>query len=699
MIEKKLIGKLPVLLGEYDSTKTYSKKQRVTLYGSEFESIIDNNTTAPATLNNGNLIINTDSWRIVSNGTEAFLAGEKLMSIDINNNPEFVAIETDSNHKMIRSVDNEGKEIIYGDTKIKGSLDVGKEIKINGIKINEGLKDKQDKEDGKSLIDTGIAERVRTFDDIENRLDLKIDSDNKIISYRDSNGKLNENAGLNTTDIIATSINVGDLKLTSKKDLYTVLKEEHYLGNLDWSDDKFIELPIPTVAAKINLIVDHLGTAKGQDIKGYMEYWDKLGNYFKKPIILNAQGNTSVNFWIKNQAIDINDGSTIKFGNWRPFDSFHLKKFYVDCFRGQCIVGYWLTEQVYKSRPLGQQRPNDYLKTSITTTNSSGNFNSDFETGALFHPDGFPVMMYLNGILQGLYAFCIKKDRDNYEMKKKNHLQIHLDGYLTPTSIWKGSVDYTMFEIKNPKIDNDIDGNKYDGDHPKEPSADFEDTKSAIDRLSNAYNDMKDNPTKEAFKNYFNVPFYIDKVLISNVIWDRDGFWGNWQWQTWDGKVWCPTLYDLDGIFGMKPDGTLVVPAGEKQPVNQDVGYTNTNSILGLNSYNGKLLWELYSTEIKNRYKELRNNGIFTTKNIVGLLRKWLDMCGYNNLKTDLEECCAYNGVPQTPSYRDGSKTYEMNPTTGGFYNSILRVKAWLNEHFAYLDETFEYNTDTTLKN
>ena len=50
MIEKKLIGKLPVLLGEYDSTKTYSKRQRVTLYGSEFESLIDNNSYAPATL-------------------------------------------------------------------------------------------------------------------------------------------------------------------------------------------------------------------------------------------------------------------------------------------------------------------------------------------------------------------------------------------------------------------------------------------------------------------------------------------------------------------------------------------------------------------------------------------------------------------------------------------------------------------------
>ena len=695
-VTKKLIGRLPILLGEYDSTKTYSKKQRVTLYGSEFESKIDNNDTVPATVSGTTMTVNNTNWQIVSNGTEAFLAGEKLKIINLVDNPEFVATETDVDGRLLSSVDHKGNKTIYGDANIKGNLNVDNGIKVKGVDVNDGLKYKQDKEDGKGLVDVEFAKRVKITNDIEDRLELKLDSDTRIISYRDSDGKLHENAGLDTTDINATSVNVGDLKLKNKNDLKTVLKEEHFIGNFDWSDDKFVELPKPNVAAKINLIVDHLATAKGQNIKGYMEYWDKLGNYFKKPIILNAQGASSIQWWIKNQTIDINDGSTIKFGNWRPFDSFHLKKFYIDSFRGQCIVGYWLTEQVYKTRPLGQQRPNDYLKTGSTTTNGSGTFASDFETGALFHPDGFPVMTYLNGALQGLYTFCIKKDRSNYEMNKKNHLQIHLDGIIGSATLWSGVINYTQFEIRNPKINKDIDGKKYDGDNPKEPSADFQDTKDAITRISNAYNAMKDNPTKESFESYFNVPFYIDKVLISNAIWDQDGFWKNWQWHTWNGKIWCPTLYDLDSIFGMRPDGMSIVPAGEKCTIEQHpTAWTNTNTVLGLNSQNGDLLWKLYSTEIKARYKELRDNGVFTTDNIVGLLRKWLNMCGYDNIKTDLEECCAYNGVPQTPSYRDGSKTYEKKPTTEGFYNSVPRVKAWLDEHFAYLDEVFEYNVNS----
>lgn len=613
-------------------------------------------------------------------------------TFSVEDNPEFVETRTDSDGKLIESTGLEGEKTFYGDVEVKGTF---KNSSLTE-QITEATENKVDKEEGKSLIDENVALAQSYEDDIENRLEMKLDSDDKVMSYRDEQGILHEEGGIQTKSIKADKYDLTDDNLS---DLKTALKKDNFAGNLDWSDDEFVELPMPTCAAKINLIVDHLATAKNQDITGYMEYWDKLGNYFKKPIVLNGQGSSSMQWWIKNQAIDIDDGSTIKFGKWCPFDSFHLKKFYIDSFRGQCIVGYWLTEQVYKSRPLGQQKPNDYLKTGTTTTNGTGTFATDFESGALFHPDGFPVMVYLNETLQGLYALCIKKDRDNYEMKKKNHLQIHLDGIIGSATLFGGVVDYTQFEVRNPKVDKDIDGNKYDGDNPKEPSADFQDTKDAITRISNAYSTVKsstgtDSEKRTLFETYFNVPFYIDKVLISNAIWDQDGFWKNWQWHTWDGNIWCPTLYDLDSIFGMRPDGMSIVPAGEELAVDKSAtAWTNTNTVLGLNSLNGALLWQLYSTEIKTRYKELRDNGIFTTENIIGLLRKWLDMCGYNNLKTDIEECCAYNGVPQTPSYRDGSKEYEQKPTTEGFYNSVSRVKAWLEEHFAYLDKQFEYST------
>ena len=82
-------------------TKEFSTKQKReffitklqrerTLYGSEFESKIDNNNTVPATVSGTTMTINNTNWQIVSNGTEAFLAGEKLRIINLVDNPEFV---------------------------------------------------------------------------------------------------------------------------------------------------------------------------------------------------------------------------------------------------------------------------------------------------------------------------------------------------------------------------------------------------------------------------------------------------------------------------------------------------------------------------------------------------------------------------------------------------------------------------------
>lgn len=73
---KKTIGRLPVLIGEYDSTRSYGKKNRVTLFGSEFESKHDNNNTAPATWDGSETVtFNEVDWQVISNGTSAWIAG------------------------------------------------------------------------------------------------------------------------------------------------------------------------------------------------------------------------------------------------------------------------------------------------------------------------------------------------------------------------------------------------------------------------------------------------------------------------------------------------------------------------------------------------------------------------------------------------------------------------------------------------
>ena len=80
-LQKRNIGRIPVYFGDWDAAKTYGKKNRVTLYGSEFESKIDNNINhTPATYNETTHVVtfDTDRWYIISNGTDAYFAAQRM---------------------------------------------------------------------------------------------------------------------------------------------------------------------------------------------------------------------------------------------------------------------------------------------------------------------------------------------------------------------------------------------------------------------------------------------------------------------------------------------------------------------------------------------------------------------------------------------------------------------------------------------
>jgi len=357
---------------------------------------------------------------------------------------------------------------------------------------------------------------------------------------------------------------------------------------------------------------------------------------------------------------------------------------------------------------LGLSDSLDSVETSI------GDFSRDFDNidnEGLAHPDGFPVKVFFNGKNAGIYAFCLKKSRDNYNLKKKNQKHILLDGVIDHDFFTaNGNVSsaiWSMFEVKNPKISKDINGNDYDGDFPTEPSDDFKEAKDAIRRLSTAIpvtlSQPNDEMKKAKFAEFFNIPFLIDYDLISQFTYNWDGYARNWIWITNDGLKWTPTSYDLDSIFGTKVTF-------------YNSSFTQSNpEILGIWDRlptGNSLLKGLYRDEMKARYKELRDKHIFTTRNIVGLFEEWVKRIGYDNLKEDIEKIVLSpyivdgkvvndsNGnpimVPHTPTYRDIRYLYKYLPTEGGCYNSIRRVKNWLNARIEQLDEYFNYNQTST---
>lgn len=580
--------------------------------------------------------------------------------------------------------------------------------------------------DGGHYIHNAKSETIPTefehIEDPEGRTEITTDAENKILGYRDSEGTRHEHK------ISASHINLSDEAAKEVNEAFKSagIKMEN---PSDFSKDSYVELPIPRIAAQVRLYTPKLPTTKQDDIEAEIEYNDKDGNYFRKPVILNAQGSSSMLYHVKNMAIDFNDDSKIKFGDFPAQDSFHLKKYFIDVFRGQCIVGYWLMEQVYQTRAAGKRYPYELLSDTYSPYTGNGKVNNDFYTGAKCHPDGFPIVItWVNTKTKeeknmGVYAWNLKKSKEIYHADKKIPENIILDGVIYGKTLFGGTIDWTHFEIRNPKSLIDIDGNKYDGDNPKELSETDKNSKKVKDyivRLSGVKSALVENNTKETFEKYFIVDAFIDYFVISQVLYHLDGFAKNWIWCTWDGQHWAPTLYDVDSILGAYWNGTFIVPSSDKKTI------LGTGSVLGLET--------LYADEIKARYKQLRDSNIFSVDNIISLLGKWLNNIGYENMENEIKL------YPDTPSYRDpninagweildytgkednysSEKTYNADdtciyfgyifkankeltnipplsaiynnaPKYCGFYNSIKRVSVWLTNRLTFLDKTYSY--------
>lgn len=611
---------------------------------------------------------------------------ERTTHLSTIENDEYLSVETDAKGKVIGYIAPDGSHYLY---KVKSET---------------------------------IPTEFSHIEDPEGRTEITTDADDKILGYRDSEGTRHEHkisvSHINLSDEAAKEVNESFKSAGIKMD-----------NPSDFSKDSHIELPIPRIAAQVRLYAPKLPTTKQDDIEAEIEYNDKDGNYFRKPVILNAQGSSSMGYYVKNMAIDINDGSEIKFGDFPTQDSFHLKKYYIDAFRGQCIVGYWLMEQVYKSRPIGQQYPYEYTIANESVSEGLGSPKKDFFTGAKCHPDGFPInITWISNdgteTDMGIYAWNLKKSKEVYYADKKKAENIILDGRIGRDTIFGGTIDWTAFEIRNPKSLIDINGNKYDGDNPKELSnsdANSKKVKDYLIRLSGVSSELKSSNTKETFEQYFLPKPFIDYFLLLQMVFHYDGSYKNWIWVTYNGLQWTPTAYDMDSIFGQSWNGTHEVPSSDKTYLDCDW------SCMGLP--------QLYAEEIKARYKELRDLKIFDADNIVSLLNKWLGMIGYNNLAKE------YELYTETPSYRDGgvsenwemvydflsgdaysaekqysvgdrcsyggmifkakvqtqgvpplTKTYSKNPTHGGFFNSPKRVYNWFVSHIDFLDGKYEYS-------
>lgn len=576
---------------------------------------------------------------------------ELLDVFSLQENPEYLAVEKDADGKVLSATNNDGSHYIHN---------------------------------AKSET---IPTEFEHIEDPEGRTEITSDADGKMMSYRDSSGKKHEH------DMEVTNLDVSNLNLqgNSVNNIQDALKANGFdvKTPIDWSESSFIQIPEPRFAIINVSNIDSMPTTKTDNKKAFLEFWDMQGNYFKKHTILNAQGNSSLAFIKKNVAIDLcddewigDDTPKVRIGKWVPQDSFHMKAYYTDFFRGVCAVSYKLYDQIVRTRGNMYDRP--WKKALLdmskigTTTKSLGNpYVGDYElltdTGARCFPDGFPVAVYLNGEFYGIFSFQLKKHRDNYHMDKSTAEHVHLDGTINYNILWNGTIVWGTgdngFEVRNPKNLYAIGGNKYDADIKQEEIAgedevntwiaagqlpdgtvisskikknlqmtakvkkyiqDFANSINVIKTAESIYNtsskteeDLK--ALKTVFEKYYDVENLIDYIIGSDLIKNSDGFSKNWQWFTYDGIKWWVGLYDCDMSFGGHSSGNQITP-----PLTYHVNTSDSIPTTYIIKY--------YKSELTERYKQLADLGIASAANIFELLQEWCMSIGTDFFKEEFKK-------------------------------------------------------------
>lgn len=687
------------------------------VYPSTVHEVSDIEDYTSVLLDNLNRIIES----LDSNGVRKFFAGINVAGnkFTTTDNPEYKAVLLDKDNKIIIGIRDDGD--VYFAAGVPKQ--VVKDIEQLQDKVNLGLDTYpknvhhivDNSEYAKALVDADnkVLEGIELdgTHKFNNTIDLKgtksdttsyedctqllCDKDNKIIVSIDDKGTVTHNSkhifkgGIED----ATGKIIEDVYnhiLDKSSDLAKVLREKgDMVSSTDWSDSKSLEIPEPR-CAYIN-ITSSDGTAatwpttKTANKKYWMQFWDMQGNYFKKRIILNAQGDSSIRFVKKNGAIDIcndewigDDTFKVKFGDWLAFDSFHLKAYYTDFFKGISVIAYKLADEVELSRDILINRPwkrqllaNYTFGTDQTNSAQIGDLSLQLDNEAKCHPDAFPCIVYLDNKFYGIYAFIIKKHRDNYHMKKDIAENIHLDGTLNGDTIWNGTIDWRAFEIRNPKnlyYKEAHNGTyKYDADVAQAEIAGDEEVnawiaagklpdgtkvsskiekclkitakvKNYIIRLSNALATInaETDTTKQKtlFESYFDALSLIDYEIVQMATRDGDSFSKNWQWITLDGNHWSVCEYDKDGSYGGSPNGEATSAPPSKG------GWQHNDPSIPMG-----LTISLYKDDIIAMWKELTNNNILTADNIISIANNWIKRIGTDNFKKEYKKwneapCC-----------------------------------------------------------
>lgn len=365
------------------------------------------------------------------------------------------------------------------------------------------------------------------------------------------------------------------------------------------------------------------------------DYYSKTKEYHGW-VEIKCQGNSSMAYPKKNFTIKSYEDKAktnklkIDFKGWGKQSKFVLKANWIDISHSRNVVSARLWGDIIKTR-------SDYATAIPELLRTSPN------QGAI---DGFPVLVYSNGVYQGRYTLNIPKDK----------WMSNMDDTLDTHCILCGE-NYTSGCFRALPVINGTDWT--DELHDVVPTT----IKTSWTNAINFVMTSTDDDFKTNLSNYFDVNSLIDYYLYGLVSTNLDGFGKNQLFFCYDGVHWIASVYDLDSTWGLYWNGSRMLPTDYRR--NQYEDYVNSTGNLLYNR-----LEQLFMLQLKTRYTELRKD-VLSASHIIQKFEEFNEVCPKDIVQEDYASTTANGAYTAIPS-----------KTT----NNIQQLRSYIDARLIYVD-------------
>lgn len=504
-----------------------------------------------------------------------------------------------------------------------GNGDVISSAKLNKLeKVAKDNVDKVNKMPAKSIVEGGkiyLAKEDGT----------KLDSGTELPAGGSTIEVVNNLESDSTT--AALSAAQGKALNTQYKDIVNKIENGNIGNNIE---PQLMDMP------RIYFSEGTLPTSKTATVMKF-DYYSKTNEYHGY-VDIKCQGTSSMAYPKKNFTIKPYQDKAktkklkIDFKGWGKQNKFVLKANWIDITHARNVVSARLWGDIVKTRP-------DYATALPELLRTSPN------QGAV---DGFPVLVYSNGVYQGRYTLNIPKDKwmSNMDDTLDTHCILCGENYVS-------GCFRALPQINGTDWTDEL--------HDVVPATIKTSWTNAIKFVMNS----TDAEFKANLGNYFDVNSLIDYLLYGIVSTGLDAFGKNQIYFTYDGIKWIASMYDMDSTWGLWWNGSKFVATDYAREDFQDLkdegnGVTKQGNLLYLR------LQQLFIPQLKTRYAELRKD-VLSVSHIIQKFEEFNDVCPKDIVQEDYASTTGegkFTGIP--------SKTT----------NNIQQLRSYINARLTYVD-------------